>query len=330
MLAVKGATVKQQDFEDRYQQEWQQLESVLATPKSNPGQGFPQNYRNLCHQLALAKQRRYSPQLVSRLNRLVLQAHHRLYQHNVRYRYQVLRFVVWGFPTTLRNNAYFVYIATMLFFVPLLMMGLSCYLNEELIFSLMSAANVRQMEALYDPAAEAIGRQRQSDTDFMMFGFYIKNNIGVSFRTFAGGMLFGVGAIFFLIYNGLFIGGIAGHLTHIGFANTFYPFVIGHGSFELTAIVFSGAAGLKLGFALIAPGPFRRIDALRAVGREAVQIVYGAMLMLVIAAFLEAFWSSSSTIPNTIKYGVGLGLWCFVVCYCFFAGKAYGSQSDQG
>ena len=330
MLAVKGATVKQQDFEDRFQPEWQQLESALETPKTNPGQDFPQTYRNLCHQLALAKHRRYSPQLVSRLNRLVLRAHHRFYQHNVRYRHQLLRFVVWEFPTALRHNARYVYVATLLFFVPLLMMGLSCYLNEELIFSVMSPANVRQMETLYDPAAEVIGRQRQSGTDFMMFGFYIKNNIGVSFRTFAGGMLFGIGAIFFLVYNGLFIGGIAGHLTHIGFANTFYPFVIGHGAFELTAIVFSGAAGLKLGFALIAPGPYRRLDALRRVGREAVQIVYGAMLMLVVAAFLEAFWSSSSTIPNAMKYGAGLGLWCFVIGYCFFAGRAYGSQPDRG
>jgi uncharacterized membrane protein SpoIIM required for sporulation len=302
----------------------------LARSKGNPGQDFPQHYRHLCHQLALAKHRRYSPQLVSRLNRLVLQSHHRLYQHNIRYRYQLLRFVVWGFPAALRNNVRYVGCAMMLFALPLLIMGWSCYVNEELIFSVMSPANVRQVEALYDPSAKAIGRQRQSDTDLMMFGFYIKNNIGISFRTFAGGMLFGAGSIFFLIYNGLFIGSIAGHLTQIGSASTFYPFVIGHGSFELTAIVFSGAAGLKLGFALLAPGSYRRLDALRVAAREAVQIVYGALLMLVIAAFLEAFWSSSSTLPNAIKYSVGVALWCFVVGYCFFAGKVYGSQSDHG
>jgi uncharacterized membrane protein SpoIIM required for sporulation len=330
LLVVKGAAVKQQSFEDRYQKDWQQLENALLKPKGNPGPHFPRHYRHLCHQLALAKHRRYSPQLVSGLNRLVLQAHQRLYQHNIRYRYQLLRFVVYGFPTALRHNAHYVCCAMILFALSVLVMGFSCYDSEELIFSMMSPASVQQVEAMYDPNAKAIGRERQSDTDFMMFGFYIKNNIGISFRTFAGGILFGIGSVFFLICNGLFLGGIAGHLTQMGFGSTFYPFVIGHGAFELTAIVFSGAAGLKLGFALLAPGSYRRVDALRLAGREAVQIVYGSMLMLVIAAFLEAFWSSSSTVPNTVKYGVGIALWCFVVGYCFFAGKAYGSQSDHG
>jgi uncharacterized membrane protein SpoIIM required for sporulation len=321
--------MKQQRFEDRYATAWQQLEKDLAQPKGNPGQHFPRHYRYLCHQLALAKHRRYSPQLVSRLNRLVLQSHHRLYQHNVRYHYQLLRFVVWSFPAALRDNRHYVGCAVLLFVLPLLMMGLSCYVHEELIFSVMSPANVQQLEEMYHPSAQVIGRNRQSDTDLMMFGYYIRNNIGISFRTFAGGILLGVGSVFFLIYNGLVIGSIAGHVTQMGFAGTFYPFVVGHGAFELTAIVFSGAAGLKLGFALLAPGPYRRVDALRFAGREAVQIVYGAMLMLVIAAFLEAFWSSSSTIPNPIKYSVGTALWLFVGGYCFLAGKAYGSQPDQ-
>lgn len=321
--------MKQQYFEDRYAAAWQQLEQDLVPPRGKPGEHFPQQYRFLCHQLALAKQRRYSPQLVSRLNRLVLQSHHRLYQHNVRYRHQLLRFVVWRFPAALCQNRQYVGCAALLFVLPLLIMGLSCYMREELIFSVMSPANVRQLEEMYHPDATAIGRNRQSDTDLMMFGFYIKNNIGVSFRTFASGMLLGLGSVFFLVYNGLLIGGIAGHVTQMGFAGTFYPFVIGHGSFELTAIVFSGAAGLKLGFALLVPGPYRRVDALRSAGREAVQIVYGAMLMLVVAAFLEAFWSSSSTIPNPIKYSVGTALWLFVIGYCLLVGKAYGSQSDQ-
>ncbi|MCZ6872598.1 MAG: stage II sporulation protein M [bacterium] len=320
--------MKQQHFEHRYQQDWQRLETALADAKANLGQDFPQRYRHLCHQLALAKQRRYSPQLVNRLNHLVLLSHHHFYQHNVRYRYQFLRFVVWGFPTALRTNATYVWGAAILFVLPLLIMGLGSYVNEELIFSLMSPAEVRHVEEMYDPSAKIIGRVRQSDTDLMMFGYYIKNNIGIGFRTFASGILFGIGAIFILLYNGLFIGGIAGHLTQVGFANTFYPFVIGHGAFELTAIVFSGAAGLKLGFALLAPGAYRRVDALRNAAREAVQIVYGAMLMLVIAAFLEAFWSSSSTIPNLVKYSVGAVCWLFVMGYCFFAGRAYGSQPD--
>ncbi len=318
--------MKQTLFEHRYQEAWQVLEAGLTDSKKTMPIDFPQRYRNLCHQLALAKHRRYTSQLISRLNRLVLLCHHRLYQHNERHQYQLIKFLVLDFPQALRVNANYLWLAVLVFVLPSLVMGAGCYLNDELIYSLMPPTEVRNMEAMYDPEVRVIGRERPSDTDLMMFGFYIKNNIGISFRTFASGILCGAGSLFFLFYNGLALGAVAGHLTRLGFNETFYPFVVGHGAFELTAIVFSGAAGLKLGFALIDPGPYRRVDALRLAGRDAIQIVYGAILMLVNAAFLEAFWSSNTAIPIAIKFAVGGLFWLIVLSYCFFAGRRNESQ----
>lgn len=313
--------MKQELFEVQHAPLWEKLESELAEKKPRDTQ-FPQNFRTVCHHLALAKHRRYSPQLVDRLNALVIDAHHRFYQKNRRFRYQWLDFIVFEFPLAIRRNARFVLLALALFTLPLLVMGVGCYNNNELIYSVAPAEQVQSFESMYDPDAEKIGRERDSETDLAMFGFYIKNNIGVSFRTFAGGILFGVGSIFFLVFNGLSIGSVAGHLTQMGYTSTFYPFVVGHGAFELTAIVFSGAAGMKLGYALIAPGTLSRLDALRVAGREAVIIVYGSTLMLIIAAFLEAFWSSSAALPVAVKYSVGGCFWALVTIYFLFAGRA--------
>jgi uncharacterized membrane protein SpoIIM required for sporulation len=154
-----------------------------------------------------------------------------------------------------------------------------------------------------------------------MFGFYIKHNIGIAFQTFAGGLVFGLGAIFYLVFNGLLLGGVTGHVAQIGYGDTFFPFVIGHGAFELTAIVYSGAAGLRIGFALIAPGQYRRMDALKLATKDAVIIVYGAVVMLLIAAFLEAFWCSSSSLTPFIKYCVGAVFWLFVIGYSCLMGR---------
>ena len=129
-------------------------------------------------------------------------------------------------------------------------------------------------------------------------------------------MVVGIGTLLVLLFNGMFIGGIAGHLTRLDYVDTFYPFVIGHGSFELTAIVFSGAAGLRLGFAILHPGQFSRLDALRLAGRDVIPMLYGIVIMLIVAAFLEAFWSSSSTLPIAVKYSVGAALWALVLGYC--------------
>ncbi len=318
--------MKQQHFEEQYRDSWDEINSNVSEGKIQYQRNFPDRYRQLCYQLALAKERRYTPDLINRLNRLVLQSHHHFYQGNQRYRHQWLRFIVWGFPSVLRANSSFVLFSILLFLGPAVLTGIVCYFNEEFIYSLMSSDQVHRMESLYDPSVEHLGRERQSDTDLMMFGHYIKNNIGISFRTFASGIVFGLGSIFFLVFNGIVIGAVAGHLTQLGFVDTFYPFVVGHGAFELTAIVFSGAAGLKLGYAVIAPGPYKRSVAIRIAGIEAIQIMYGVMIMLLIAAFIEAFWSSSSTLPIEVKYAVGAAWWLSVLAYCLFSGRYNGSK----
>ncbi|HEY7774579.1 MAG TPA: stage II sporulation protein M [Marinagarivorans sp.] len=313
--------MKQRAFEQRYEGVWRELEVALTRQKGRDDGAFPERYRELCHHLAIAKQRRYSPQLIERLNTLVTQGHHYFYSHTYRGRLQWLEFVLRGFPRVVRANRLFVYVATALFVGPLLLMGLACYLNAEFVYSVLGVGDVAMMESMYEPGEQKAGRQRASDTDIYMFGFYIKNNIGISFQTFAGGILFGVGSIFFLMYNGIYIGAVAGHLAQAGYGSTFFPFVAGHGSFELTAIVLSGAAGLKLGCALICPGDQRMKFALKAAGKDAILIMYGAIIMLLIAAFIEAFWSSSTSIPALVRYAVGLCLWALVIGYFVASGR---------
>ncbi|MDO4251474.1 MAG: stage II sporulation protein M, partial [Moraxella sp.] len=183
------------------------------------------------------------------------------------------------------------------------------------------------MEAMYDPSNRHIGRDasRASDTDLMMFGHYVNNNIGIDFKIYAMGIFFGIGTAFVTLYNGVVIGAVAGHLTGLGFGETFWSFVVGHGSFELTAIVISAAAGLRLATPLIAPAPFGRKDAFLVAGKQSIQLLLGAALMTFVAAFIEAFWSSSTLIPNAIKYGVAALLWLFVGWYLLFCGKAKNS-----
>ncbi|WP_075187939.1 stage II sporulation protein M [Teredinibacter haidensis] len=317
--------MKQQSFESLHQKSWLQLDKILDSRSRSSDKRFPELFRELCHQLAIAKHRRYSPQLVDQLNERVIKAHHLFYQHNHRFHFQWLDFLVAGFPQAIRRNRRFVYVSLALFLLPFIGMALACYVNEEFIYSFMSQEQVRMMESMYDPANRKIGRDRDTTTDIMMFGHYIQNNIGVSFRSFAGGILFGLGSIFFMVFNGISIGGVTGHLTQLDYGSTFYPFVAGHGSFELTAIVFSGAAGLKLGYAMINRGRQTLLQSLRTAGKDSIVIVYGTTLMLLIAAFIEAFWSSTTSLPSMLKYIVGIALWIAVIGYFIFSGRRYGS-----
>lgn len=324
--------MKQQEFESAHNLTWTELETLLSANKHSPQdakslKALPANYRQVCHHFALAKHRRYSTYLVDRLNLIVVGCHNLMYKQGSRFRYGWLKFIFEAFPEVLHRNRFYIRLSAFLFVFPLILMGVLCYFDPDLIYSLMEAEQVRNMEGMYDPTARVLGRERETDTDLLMFGFYIYNNIGIAFRSFAMGIFYGIGSAFIMLYNGIVIGGVAGHLTQLGYHSTFYPFVVGHGSFELTAIVLSGGAGLKIGAVLINPGTNTRLTALRIAGRDVIQIVLGAGAMLLIAAFIEAFWSSKASLPIPLKLGVGAVLWFIVFAYLGLAGRKYRNGS---
>ena len=146
-------------------------------------------------------------------------------------------------------------------------------------------------------------------------------NVNVAFQCFAGGLFAGVGSLFFLAFNGALGGAVAGYLTEKGLATTFYSFVVTHAAFELTAIVLSGAAGLRIGHALLAPGRLKRLQSLVAAAKESAVIIYGVAAMLLVAAAIEAFWSSATWIPLPMKYGVAATCWVAVLAYLTLQGR---------
>ena len=330
------SAVKQSQFIAKHEALWQNFDEWLdyqelsrwqkkskKKPVEKPKDiDMPHVYRQICHHFALASSRMYSPILVEKLNKLVLRGHQKLYSTRTHFWRDIIEFFAGGFPALIRQEWRVVSIAAALFYIPFIAIIIILQYNPDLIYSIMDGSMVQNLESMYDPALhERYGRERESDTDLYMFGFYIKHNIGIDFQMFAGGMLFGIGSIFFLLFNGLFLGAAFGHLTHIGYIDTFWGFVVGHGAFELQAAFLSGAAGLKLAEALIMPGRKSRARALVDNGKIAVKMMYGIVAMSLIAAFLEAFWSST-VMPVMIKYVVGGALWLLVAAYFFFLGRS--------
>lgn len=314
-------------FEERYRAEWEELEGLLEQLRGTvkrkhapvAGERFARLYRRACEQLALARARSYPAHLIERLEHLTAAAHQVIY---ARRRFGWARLVALfscEFPRAVRAHAAYVWIALAVFAVPTLVLGVMVYRDPELVLAVVNPAQVALFEHMYSPEADAIGRT--AATDLMMFGVYIRNNIGIAFQCFASGILFGVPSLFYMAYNGALGGAIAGYLTERGLGETFYSFVVTHAAFELTAIVLAGAAGLRLGHALLAPGRHTRKQALMLAAKEGVVLVYGITAMLLIAAAVEAFWSSAKWIPPIIKYPVAAVCWIAVLGYLALQGR---------
>lgn len=332
--------MKQEQFVARHQREWQLFEHWLETrgnarralAERNLGEigdeDIPARYRRLCQQLALARKRGYSPVVTARLQALMQRGHNLLYRTPAPRWQRAVEFLLADFPRLVRSEAACMWAALALFVVPLVTMFALLQFYPELIHGLMSPQEVAQLERMYEPSSDRHKLGRDSGSDWYMFGVYIMNNISIGLRTFASGLLAGVGTILVLILNGVGIGAAFGHLQHIGSGDPLWRFVAGHAPFELTAIVLAGGAGLRLGFNLIAPGQRSRIDALVVAGRKGARLCLGIAFMLLVAAFIEAFWSSTQSIPASIKYTVSGVLWTLVFLWLWRGGRNQPGDAD--
>ncbi len=331
--------MKQVDFEEKYASFWAELENILLiefenselklkdkkkqSALLNAGENFPEQYRLLCHHLSLARSRHYSPLLVDRLERLVFNAHQLFYKRKSHFLSSILIYFTHDFARIIRKEWRWVLLSSGLFFGTLFGMLITLQYYPDMIYTVMSGEQLANMESMYDPSQEKIGRDRTSGSDFQMFGYYIFNNTGIGLKTFASGLMFGIGSVITLVFNGLTIGGVAGYLTYIGYGSTFWPFVSGHSALELTAIVLSGAAGFKLGFSIINPGRKSRLLSLRDSAKDALYMMYGVAVMFIMAAFVEAYWSSMSDIPALLKYSVGILNWLLLIAYFVLIGRRH-------
>jgi uncharacterized membrane protein SpoIIM required for sporulation len=325
--------MRQEQFIARHQGEWQAFEHWLETradprralSERNSGEigddQVPARYRRLCQQLALARRRGYSPVVTARLQALMQRGHNLLYRTPPPRWRRALEFLLADFPRLVRSEPGCMWAAAALFALPLAIMFVLLQFHPELIYGVMEPAQVAQMERMYDPASERHALGRDSGSDWQMFGHYVMNNISIGLRTFASGLLAGIGTVLVLIFNGVTIGAVFGHLQQIGYGDPLWRFVAGHAPFELTAIVLAGGAGLRLGLNLVAPGRQRRIDALVSGGIKGARLCLGVAFMLLVAAFIEAFWSSIQSIPASIKFSVSGALWLLVLAWLWRGGR---------
>ena len=174
---------------------------------------------------------------------------------------------------------------------------------------------------MYQPGQMHIGRGGD-EGDMLMFGFYIWNNVSIGFRTFAGGIFAGIPALLSMTFNGIQMGVVASWLSKDpGTREMFWSFVITHSSFELTGLILSSVAGMRLGWSLIHPGRLSRRHSLFIASQQMFPVIVGAALLTVLAAFVEAFWSGSATVPVNVKYAVGSACWFVVIVFFAFAGR---------
>lgn len=286
---------------------WRELDERCAAMENRRGRcgaadiaRFAALYRSACADLALADAYQLPSGTVHYLHQLVGRAHNQLYRSRMfnvsNWAHQLLVDV----PQRLfHDNA--LRLAFVVFWGIFILSSLLAYARPEFAVHVAGKEMLDQMETMYAEPVES----NQSELRGGMLGFYIFNNTGIGLQCFAMGLLFGVGGLLTTIQNAAMLGGVFGHMATTPQSDNFYRFVTAHGPYELTAVVLSAAAGMRLGFSLLETHGLTRMASLRRAADEAMPTMCAAIVMFFLAAMIEAFLSPSA-LPYAVKAGVSV------------------------
>lgn len=278
--------------------DWQALEKDVAWLRETRGRrlepdrvaAFARRYRAACSDLALAEGMRFPTGTVEYLQQLVADAHTQLYRTESFSILAWLRRLLVEVPRrTLADSCTWIAAAV---FAVLFLGGMgAARLRPVFAAEVVGDAALASFEAMY---ADPPGSGGFTNGRATMAGYYVFNNAGIGLKCFAAGILFGVGSLLVLAFNGLFLGTVFGHMLGSPVADHFGEFVTAHAAFELTAIVLSAAAGLRLGWSLVDTRGWARGESLRRTAPVALETAGLATVLFILAAYIEAFVSSSA------------------------------------
>lgn len=269
-------------------------------------------YRRTASDLAIARAESRDPRLTNYLNSLVIRAHGRIYRADAQGGQRIRGFFARELPRTFRRTWRYTALAFGVFFLFGLIGFLGSYQDTE--FSELVGVPPAFRELYIETKThwwEELNKENQIGASQIM-----TNNIQVTIYTFAFGAMFGVGTLFFLAYNGANIGSVLALTYRNGFGNDLVTFMAGHGVIELSCIFIAGGAGLLIGSALIMPGDLSRADALKTRGKDAIRLMMGVAVLLVLAGVIEGFISPAPIDPR-IKFSIaaitGIALYAYLL-----------------
>jgi uncharacterized membrane protein SpoIIM required for sporulation len=129
------------------------------------------------------------------------------------------------------------------------------------------------------------------------------NNAWIAAQCVAFGIT-GLWPVFVLFQNAQGVGISAGIMAEFDRLDVFFLSILPHGQLELYAVFVACAAGLRIFWAWVAPGPRTRIQALAEDGRALFATIGGLVVALLMSGVIEGVVTRQEW-PDVIRIGIG-------------------------
>ena len=298
---------------------WRAMEALLDADAPADPDALADAYVRLGDDLAYAKTFFPGSAAAAYLNDLSAQAHARIYRNRREERGRLVRFWTHEVPLAV-YEARGALLASLLLFLGAVGVGILSSMGDGSFARLILGDAYVNMSQANVEAGDPFAVYKDARELDMVLGIAF-NNVRVSFVAFAGvlpgapvpGASVGTGWI--LISNGIMVGTFAHLFGAEGLTLEWLRVVMIHGTLELAAIVIAGGAGLTMWNALLLPGTYPRMTALRRGARRGVTLIVGLVPVFLIAALLEGVVTRRTEMPLAASLFVILGSLAALVGY---------------
>ena len=291
---------------------WRGYETTVESSLSTPDE-LADAYIDITSDLAFSQTHYPKSRITLYLNNLASAIHQRIYRNKRERWSRIVTFWTREMPQIMWHARKELCISFLIFVVSALVGALSQWLDPE--FSRLILGNsyvdmtLQNIENGTPMAVYGSGSEGS-----MFFGITI-NNIMVSFRAFASGLLTSFATGLLLFCNGVMIGAFQTFFAQHGLLWDSFLAVWLHGTIEISAIIVAGAAGIAMGNGWLFPGTYGRLYSFRRGAMKGLKIVIGTVPLFCVAGFIESFLTRHTEFPDAFRLTVILLSAIFIVYY---------------
>lgn len=304
--------MKETKFIEQNRKKWAEFEN-LSKSRHKDSNLYSKLYIQITDDLSYARTFYSNRSVRVYLNNLAQDIFHKIFSRNRKKQSLLKDFWMEELPSIMYHHRTELLISFIVLLVSIAM-GILSYQHDPTFAKKMLGEGYMQMTAENIAKKDPMAVYKQSGP-IEMFIRIALNNLMVDIRTFFSGLIFSIGSVLVLLYNGLMLSAFQYYFIKRGLFWDSFLAVWLHGTLEISAMVICGAAGLVLGKGLVFPGTYSRTQAFFSSAQRATKIFFSVLPITFVAAIIESFLTRYTQAPDLLRLTLILVSLFFIIGY---------------